>query len=215
MANTNLTDFSDRELFEIAKSGNGDALALLLLRLHPQLAASLERKIGTRVSRVISAEDLLQETYQAAFQSFGQFAGENVDSLRAWLAKIAENRLLAAGRRTGTKKRGGHLDRLDISKDAFRAGALGLIGEISTGDATVSQFVARTEAVEAIRIAIAALPEDQQAVIRCRYFEQLSVEQTAAKLDRSSGSVRGLLGRARAALRTTMHNSALWLSRKD
>ena len=210
-----LWQLSDDQLFAFVAKGNEEALALLLLRLQPQLQAFVEPRIEARLNPTMSVEDVLQETYQAVFTNISQFEGSELKNFMAWVRKIAENRLRAAGRFVAAQKRGGEFERTKMSEDAFRHGVLGLVDELSTGDATVSQFVAKIEAVEAIRIAIAALPGDQQAVIRCRYFEQLSVEKIAEKMDRSPGSIRGLLDRARAALRISMHNSALWLSRKE
>ncbi len=58
------------------------------------------------------------------------------------------------------------------------------------------------------------LPDDQREAIRLRYLSGRSLEETAAAMQRSPGAVRGLVQRAKQALRGAMVRSTLWLSKK-
>ncbi|MEM7312951.1 MAG: sigma-70 family RNA polymerase sigma factor [Planctomycetota bacterium] len=218
--NPDLSSLDEQQLLQAACDGDENALGLLLFRMQPTLLASIRPQLGHKLKRVANEDDVLQETYRRAFTDFSKadFIRDDsaaIEPFVRWLQQIAANSARQAGREANAQKRGGDFQRIESLPDAFRDKARDLLTELSTGDATVSQFAARAEAGEALRIAIAGLPADQQRVIRLRYFEQCSVEQMAEKLDRSTGSIRGLLDRARAALRVSMHNSALWLSRRD
>ncbi|MBI4575208.1 MAG: sigma-70 family RNA polymerase sigma factor [Planctomycetes bacterium] len=57
---------------------------------------------------------------------------------------------------------------------------------------------------EAVRAAVAALPEDYRAVVALRYLEGLSTGETAAALGIPEGTVKVRLFRARARLREVL-----------
>ena len=63
-----------------------------------------------------------------------------------------------------------------------------------------------------MQVAIASLADEQREAIRLHYFERLTLEETATAMRRSTGSVRGLLQRAKQQLRQQMDRSSKWLS---
>jgi RNA polymerase sigma-70 factor (ECF subfamily) len=75
---------------------------------------------------------------------------------------------------------------------------------LSAGRSTPSQSLARKEAVRAVQVAMAGLPEDYREAVRLRFLEGRSVEGVAAEMHRSPGAVRGLIDRAKRAMRETM-----------
>ena len=215
-----LTDCDEHELLSVATAGSSEALGLLLFRHRPRLVAIIRNRLGGKLQRTNNTDDILQESYRRAFTGFhsANFEDKNgtsSDAFAGWLTKITINCIRELSRNAGTLKRGGEFRQVNGASDQFRDQAKDLITEISTGDPTVSQFAARAEATEALRVAITSLSTDQQQAIRLRYFDQCSIEQVAESMNRTAGSVRGLLDRARAALRVSMHNSALWLSKKE
>jgi RNA polymerase sigma-70 factor (ECF subfamily) len=64
--------------------------------------------------------------------------------------------------------------------------------------------LASLEARDYLRVAIAALPATQQAVLTLRDVEGLEAEEVCALLDVSDGNQRVLLHRARAKVRTQL-----------
>ncbi|HID77257.1 MAG TPA: RNA polymerase subunit sigma, partial [Planctomycetaceae bacterium] len=64
-----------------------------------------------------------------------------------------------------------------------------------------STRVRRAEAVRAVQVGWASLPEVYRRVLWLRCFPGLSVEETAAAMGRSTGSIRGLCSRAKQRLR--------------
>ena len=72
--------------------------------------------------------------------------------------------------------------------------------------------VARREAIHAVQVGIAALPDDQREAIRLHVLEGKSLEETAAALNRTPGAVRALAYRAKLQLREAMGSASMWLS---
>jgi RNA polymerase sigma-70 factor (sigma-E family) len=61
----------------------------------------------------------------------------------------------------------------------------------------------------ALTAALAALPPRQRAVVVLRFFNDLSVEQTAAELGCTAGTVKSQTARALAVLRTVISEEAV------
>ena len=85
---------------------------------------------------------------------------------------------------------------------------------LSDGRRTPGRSIARREAVRAVQVVIAGLPDDYQQAIRLRYFEGKSLAETAAAMDRSPGAVRGLIDRAKEKMRAALGRASLYLSTK-
>jgi len=78
-------------------------------------------------------------------------------------------------------------------------------GEVSTGllpdTAATRDTYAEVDAEHDLAAAIRGLPRQQRAVVMLRFFEDLSVEQTAAALGCSTGTVKSQTSRALHSLR--------------
>src|SRR5207302_7967865 len=153
------------------------------------------------------AEDALQDTLLAAWQSFGEF--EARASLRTWLYRIATNRCLNA-RRSASRRpakewdvpkveppeptRLGEVLWLEPYPDAFLGGAI----DVPLGPE------ARYEQSESISLAfvtaLQVLPPRQLAVLILRDVIGFHAEEVADMLDSSVDSVNSALKRARATL---------------
>ena len=133
------------------------------------------------------AEDAVQEALIKAHRALGRFRPGA--PFRPWLLQIvaneARNRRRSAGRRATLALR---------------------LAEGPSGDAAPSpeaRLVA-AERREALLAAIGVLREDDQQVIACRYFLDLSEEETARTLGWRRGTVKSRLSRALARLRETL-----------
>ena len=77
-------------------------------------------------------------------------------------------------------------------------------------DVASSQDVAETVAVrDALVAALAALPSRQRACVVLRYFDDLSVADTATVLGCSEGTVKSQTSKALASLRSTFEGSPI------
>ncbi len=130
-------------------------------------------------------EDAAQEAFVKAFRALGRF--RRGAPFRPWLLQIvaneARNRRRSSGRRAAI---------------ALRAGEEG-----SSGGAAPSPEGALLagEERESLLAAVNALREEERLVIACRYFLELSEEETAAALDIRLGTVKSRTSRALEHLR--------------
>ena len=172
---------TEEELVERAKWGDEDAYGELV-RAHQGIAFRTAYLVAGSAAE---AEDAAQEGFVKAFRALGRF--RRGSPFRPWLLQIvaneARNRRRSSGRRAAL---------------ALRAGE-----ERSSGDAAPSPegtLLARDER-EALLEAVNALREEERLVIACRYFLELSEEETAAALDIRLGTVKSRTSRALKHLR--------------
>lgn len=210
-----LNDSMDEEmLISKAQAGDQAALGQLLLQHYDMLQRLIEPRIPTLVQRMLSVEDVLQQTFSSAFRHFDQFTPVGEGAFGAWLRAIAERRLQDCVRELRRKKRGGDHQQVGAYGDGVSDSAVELIQLVSAGISTPSRIISREEAFRALYIAMAELPEDYQQVLRLRYLQGLSVEETAAAMDRTADSVRAVANRAKKKLREVLGRMSDFLSRQ-
>jgi RNA polymerase sigma factor (sigma-70 family) len=131
------------------------------------------------------AEDAAQEAFVKAYRALGRFRPGA--PFRPWLLQIvaneARNRRRSAGRRVGLELR--------------------LAAEGPSGDAAPSPEAAlvASERRGELLAALERLREDERLVVACRFFLDLSEEETAAALGIRKGTVKSRQSRALARLR--------------
>jgi RNA polymerase sigma-70 factor (TIGR02960 family) len=191
------------DLISRARAGDSDAFRQLTEPYLRELQVHCYRMLGS----FQDAEDALQNTLLAAWQSLGGFEGRA--SLRTWLYRIATNRCLdarrAASRRPAKEwdvpgveppepTRLGEVVWLQPYPDALLQGAI----EVPLGPE------ARYEQTESISLAfvtaLQVLPPRQLAVLVLRDVLGFHANEVADMLDSTVGSVNSALKRARASL---------------
>ena len=172
---------AENELVQRAQSGDEDAYEELV-RANQGIAFRIAYLV---TGNAAEAEDAAQEGFIKAYRALGRFrAGA---PFRPWVLQIvaneARNRRRSSGRRTAL---------------ALRAGEEG-----SSGDAAPSPEGLLLAGEERARLlaAVNALREEERLVIACRYFLELSEEETAAALGVRQGTVKSRTSRALARLR--------------
>ncbi|WP_218825845.1 sigma-70 family RNA polymerase sigma factor [Streptosporangium subroseum] len=191
------------ELITRARAGDGEAFRELTEPHHRELQVHCYRMLGS----FQDAEDVLQDTLLAAWQSFGGFEGRA--SLRTWLYRIATNRCLNARRSAARRPakewdvpgvqppeptRLGEVVWLEPFPDALLEGAI----DVPLGPE------ARYEQSESISLAfvtaLQVLPPRQLAVLVLRDVLGFHASEVADMLDSTVESVNSALKRARAGL---------------
>jgi RNA polymerase sigma-70 factor (TIGR02960 family) len=198
------------DLITRAQAGDGEAFRELTEPHRREIQVHCYRMLGS----FQDAEDALQDTLLAAWQSLPGFEGRA--SLRTWLYRIATNRCLdarrAASRRPAKEwdvpgveppepTRLGEVVWLQPFPDALLEGVL----EIPLGPE------ARYEQTESISLAfitaLQLLPPRQLAVLILRDVLGFRAQEVAGMLDSSVESVTSALKRARASLQSQRYSA--------
>jgi RNA polymerase sigma factor (sigma-70 family) len=74
-------------------------------------------------------------------------------------------------------------------------------------------MAATKEAIQALEVHIAGLPQEHRRAVQLNYLQGRSLEETATALGRSPAAVRGLLYRAKQRLRVALGRSSRWFGR--
>ena len=169
------------------------------------MKTELNRFVAAKLAaspRIQSQEDdILQETYIRACKEIGSLRINNTNGLMAWLKAIALNQIRDASRQQSAAKRGGDRVKMQLDREVYADRALGLAMEFSDSSiGSPSKYVARGEAIDAIKIALGQLPEAQRTAIQLHFFQQYSVNEIGLRMGRSSDSIRGLIQRAKKKL---------------
>ncbi|CAN5558500.1 hypothetical protein BH11MYX1_BH11MYX1_11760 [soil metagenome] len=174
-----MADPPDADLIAAARTGDREALELLLERYEPRIYRFGLRMCGDEES----AREVLQETLLAAFRHLPGFRGDA--SLSTWLYQIARSFCI--------KERRGH--RPTTSIDDASAAEL-----VDPSPGTDLRAHAREIGV-ALSRAIKALPDEQREALVLRDVEGLSAEEAAQIAGVDVGALKSRLHRARRAVR--------------
>ena len=176
----------DRPLEEtelVARARAGDAAAYEeIVRAHQAIAFRTAYLITGDES---DAQEAAQDGFVKAYRALGRF--RRGAPFRPWLLRIvaneARNRRRSAGRRQGL--------------------ALRVAADAPSGDAAPSPEAAllSRESLEQVLGAVERLSEDHRDAIACRFFLDLSEDETAAALGVRRGTVKSRLSRALERLR--------------
>lgn len=191
MASGDAVDEGD--LVRRAKAGEEAAFRALCERYEGLLAARVRRFVDGALRRKVSVLDVLQEAYLAGHQRLAEFEDRGEGAFGAWLAQIAEFKAREAVRRyAGAEKRAAGRE---VSRGARRDTA-----EVAGVGASPSQVAIAGERAEAVRRAMAALPDDHRHVLQLVQVDHLSIEHAAVLMGRSRDAVKKLYGRALSRL---------------
>ncbi len=178
----------DTALVREAKAGSYPAFEELVNRYESRIYSLGMRMLGNKAD----AEDVLQETFLAAFEKLKGFREEAAFS--TWLIRIATNAALMKLR----KDRGLKLTSLDeeIELDQER-----IKREVTDWTRNPARLQEITESREVLERAIAKLPETYRIVFLLRDVEGFTNQEVAKALKLSLPAVKSRLLRARLFLR--------------
>ncbi len=165
----------------------GDGTAFT--QLYDQCLARVYRHIAYRVASAADVEDLTQEVFLRAWRAIGGYKLGRSPFL-AWLYTIAHNLVVDYYRKKGRQREA----RLEAAE--------------MIGDMTQTEGLESVEHLDAFRLYLIDLPNDQQQVLMLRFVEGLDHATVAATLGKSEGAVRVIQLRALRRLRTQLEKSA-------
>lgn len=205
------TNSPQDDLIPKAVVGDAQALERLLLDHYDPLLATIQRRMPGALAGTVSPEDVLQDTFVAAFRSISRFVPAGDNSFLRWLCTLARNRMADLLKAHHAAKRGG--GRVPImTADNLEDSIAGLLTQLAVDEHTPSQSAAGREAARAIHAALAGLAEDYRHVLTLRFVQGLSVAQTAQAMGRSEGAVQMLCQRAQRQLAAAMGRASAYFS---
>ena len=175
---------AEAELVERARRGDQDAYGELV---HAYQGIAF-RTAYLLTGNAADAEEAAQDGFVKAFYALGRF--RRGAELRPWLLRIVANE--ARNRRRSAVRRGSL---------ALRAAAA-----IPSGGAAPSPESSLLDAERSLALlaAVNELRDEEREVVACRYFLELSEEETAETLGLRKGTVKSRLSRGLAHRRERM-----------
>lgn len=174
---------TDAELVDAARAGDRKSLEELLVRHEREVFRFGLRMCGDEDA----ARDVLQETLLAAFKGLNDFRGDS--RISTWLYQIARS-FCSKARRRGAGEPAVH-------EEVFGPEGRALASEEPEPDEQAHQ----AQLGQALKAAIAALPEASREVVVLRDVEGLSAEEAARIVGVDVGALKSRLHRARLELR--------------
>ncbi len=193
----------DASLVRDLAAGSEAALGTLYDRYGDAIFAAAYRLTSDRGA----AEEVVQETFLTLWNRAELF-DPNAGSLRAWLHTIGRNRavdrLRAAGRRPQLVALSSSTRDENETQALERAMAGGTVMAGATQPPGPEEAAAAADLRDAIRGAMAAMPEVERTVILLAYQEELSQTEIADRLDWPLGTVKTRTRRALLRLREAL-----------
>jgi RNA polymerase sigma-70 factor (ECF subfamily) len=185
---------TDEDLVRRVRAGDETAARELFDRHLPALRAKAKARLPQSLRGKVAESDVVQDAWLAAFLDVGKFEDRGEGSFGKWLRGILENKIgheigrhLAAGKR-------------DVRREQrMRTGSADGFGA-TPGQPSPSEEAVSAEEEEALRAAVASLPDDYATVVRLVHVEGLTLVDAGARMGRSADATRKLYGRAMEAM---------------
>lgn len=181
-------------LISSASQGDEVAIAALLDRHLPSLRAYIRLRMGRRVRRWDSEQDIAQSVCLEALENLEGFTYRGEAAFRHWLFTMARRKLADRDVYLGAGKR--DVDRVITNADSGGPGAR----EIQAAFGTPSELAVRAETLARIEEALDGMPEEAREVVLMSRLAGLSTNEIAERTGKQPSSVRSTLSRALARL---------------
>ncbi len=149
-----------------------------------------------------TADDLTQDVFTKVYEKMHLYKAENAFS--TWLFRIATNTLIDFKR--SDKVEVLSMDSLKVNSNSDEETTENVF-QIVDNSSNVEKIIDKSERAEAVRIAIDNIknPKQKQA-IELFFFEELSIEEIASKMDECENTVKGLIFRGKASIQASFAN---------
>ena len=185
--------FHPESAVKAVRSGDTDAVAVVVEHYRPYLRLLAQVSVGRRLQSKLDESDIVQEASLMAARDLPGFRGETEAELTAWLRRVLANVIANTYRHYGRDRRSVHYEReLQAELDQSSAG----FAELSGTESTPSHQAMRREQAVILARALEKLPSHYRQVLVWRELEGLSLAEIAGKLGKSRNSVQKLWARA-------------------
>ena len=185
-------DRIDEDALLVQRFARGDCSAFdrLVERWRTPLVRFLHRFLGDRER----AEDIAQEVLVNLFRTADRYQARRGVRFSSYLFRMATNAGLNERKRLARR----------LATEPLERGEQDEPHQTPDARATAEQQVAARQTEQAIRRALAALPERQAAALVMASYHGLSLAEIGESLDISDKAVKSLLNRARESLKRTL-----------
>ena len=194
----------------LASGGDADALQRLIVHYHATLHGILDGQIDDTMRRHVDPDDVLQETYIAAFRAVTGCEFEGPGGFYKWLETIARNQLRDRQRALGRQKR--DVGREVAHQPVTTASYPDLVQRLASPQSTPSRHLAKAEATAAVMSCLARLTDDQRAVVRMRFLEGRPVAEIATALGKTENAIHVACHRSLNELRQLLMSITHYLT---
>jgi RNA polymerase sigma factor (sigma-70 family) len=190
----------ETELLTQILSGDRRALEQVLLSRVSWMTAIARRKVPN-LSHSVTPEDVVQEAIVRVLKGFSSLSPETTESgFFQWLSTIVEHAAVDAVRTTSRRQ---EVAAVDAPAKSWRDSVDDLLVSLAVADDPRASVMARSnELSQAFQLAIAKMEPKYRAVIQGLYFDNLSVEELADRMQITTASVRGIRQRAREKIKS-------------
>ncbi|RIX53501.1 sigma-70 family RNA polymerase sigma factor [Paenibacillus nanensis] len=180
---------TDSQLIREIKDGNVELYSELMRRYQRKILAFIFHMLKSSKMELL-AEDLCSETFYKAYRSLHSFR-EMDATFSTWLYTIARNTVLSELRKGKAAS---------VSLDDEGLG----LEPVASAEAAPEQQLLKNERMAMVRDAINNLPEKQRSALILREYDQLDYQEIANILGQTVSSVKSLLFRARASVKSQL-----------
>jgi RNA polymerase sigma-70 factor (ECF subfamily) len=159
--------------------------------------------LDARLRALADSSDVVQKTLLRAHERIGQFRGTSEAEFLAWLRAILARQLADLARRAGRV----HWEKKQSLEAALEQSSARLASWLADEQPSPGEQAQRGELLLHLAEALARLPQDQRMAVELHHLEGYSVPEDGRRMDRSAGSVAGLLHRGLKALRAHLGDS--------
>ncbi len=207
----NLDDELEAKWIREAIAGDRPSLEQLLMAHYDDLNSFLTQRLREAKPGLLSVEDIVQQTMMQVFRDIRRFEARPGINFSAWIKAIANHRILDEIRTKRRQKRGGEWQRR-WGVETESGNILNPVEAAPATDNSPSRSASRHEKWQKLVELMQQLEPDQRQAVRLRFLEGLSIEEIAVAMDKTTGSIRGLLHRGKATLRQLLGSASQWLS---
>ncbi|MDC1229258.1 sigma-70 family RNA polymerase sigma factor [Octadecabacter sp.] len=171
------TNMTDADLLAAFAAGDRDSALTLTQRLTPRVMGQAFRMLGNRAQ----AEDVAQDAMMRLWKIAPDWDADRAQ-VTTWLYRVVANLCT------------------DVLRKRGRGVALDAIEEPSSDAPSVAQTLQTRAREDALRTALADLPERQAQAVSLRHLEELGNPQIAVIMDTNVRTVESLIARGKRAL---------------
>lgn len=173
-----------------AAQRDGEAFSMLYRMYFPQVFTFINFRVANRED----AEDLTNTVFEKCLAAIGRYQPKPAQ-FSTWLYTIAKNCIIDYYRKR----------RLPVDSEVEPESAAG-----ADPDGDPERTVLMEERKRTLREALQGLTPDQREVVECRFFFELSIQETAQAMNRTEGAVKALQFRALENLHRLLTEDAIY-----